>query len=79
MLFLEMGCTFNGIILVDKGDNVFHLLVIVAEFRKCFRYSLIDNFYDTAAHKFFILHQCYIGFDTRGITIHHKTDRPCRS
>ena len=49
-----MRCTFNRIVFVDKGDDMFDLFAVVTELLQRFRHSLIDNFNQTAAAEFLI-------------------------
>ena len=55
-------------------DNAANLLRFVAQLLQRRGNRLIDNLKITTAGKFFILHQCIIGFDSGGIAVHQQTD-----
>ena len=75
MLFLKMRCSLDRIMFIDVSRHFLDLGLIIAQYLQSQRHRVVDNFQHPAAGQLLVLNQRNIRFDTRGITVHHKTDR----
>jgi hypothetical protein len=74
MLFLQMRCSFDGLILVDVLDDIVDLAFAVLQAAQGLWNRLINNFQQPTADKLLVFDQCDVGLDACGIAVHHKAD-----
>ena len=71
----QVGCADDRPVLVDVRDDLFDLLVAIAERLKRQRHGPVDDRHLTAAHELLELDQREVGLDAGGVAVHQERDR----
>ena len=79
MLLPQSRCAFDGLSLIEIGQDLLNFVFTVTELAKRHAHRLIRNFEKPTTYEFLVLDESNIGLHPRGVAIHHKGDGPGRS